>query len=187
MPFFIGKTPKSKLQNPNWNLGIGHWSLKKGFTLIELLVVILIIGILLSVGTVSYGNAQKKTRDARRKTDLKAIQQALQQYYNKNGTYPTLNGTDTDTSLSLAWRDPANPNGLAYYLVGQGHITQLPNDPINKLDSVAANSTFYFYDPITVSGVAPTYELCTNLENDNDPERTSPLCSSGGDYIVTNP
>ena len=161
--------------------------MNKSFTLIELLVVLAILGIFAVLGFSSYMNSLRSGKDARRKTDLKAIQQALQQYYNKNGTYPTLNGTDTDTSLSLAWRDPANPNGLAYYLVGQGHITQLPNDPINKLDSVAANSTFYFYDPITVSGVAPTYELCTNLENDNDPERTSPLCSSGGDYIVTNP
>ncbi len=62
----------------------------KGFTLLELLIVIALIGILVSLGAASYTAAQKKARDARRQADIKAIQDAFEQYYaDNNGTYPT--------------------------------------------------------------------------------------------------
>ncbi len=68
---------------------------KNGFTLLELLVVIGIIGILLSLITVSFTSAQKQGRDARRKQDLAAIQNAMEQYYSQNSfTYPACNCTD---------------------------------------------------------------------------------------------
>lgn len=63
---------------------------KTGFTLIEMLVVIGIIGILVGIGSVSYSTVQKKARDARRKDDLKIIQQSMEQYYSICGySYPT--------------------------------------------------------------------------------------------------
>jgi len=64
--------------------------LKKAFTLLEILVVIGIIGIMVAMGTASYSTAQKKARDAKRKTDLRTIQNALEQYYSVcNYLYPT--------------------------------------------------------------------------------------------------
>ena len=61
----------------------------KGFTLIELLVVIAIIGILVAMGTVSYSTAQKRARDSKRQGDMKAIQNAFEQYYAvHSGSYP---------------------------------------------------------------------------------------------------
>lgn len=63
---------------------------KKGFTLLEMLVVIGIIAILVSLGIASYTTVQKKSRDARRKGDLKTIQNSLEQYYSICGyNYPT--------------------------------------------------------------------------------------------------
>lgn len=64
--------------------------MKKAFTLLELLVVIGIIAILVSLGTFSYSTAQKKARDTKRKGDIKAISNALEQYYSVCGfQYPT--------------------------------------------------------------------------------------------------
>lgn len=63
----------------------------KGFTLIELLVVIAIIGLLSSVVLASLSSARIKSRDARRKSDLKQIQTALELYYDKYGTYKVKN------------------------------------------------------------------------------------------------
>lgn len=59
------------------------------FTLLEMLVVIGIIGILVGMGALSYSTAQKKARDSKRKLDIGAIKNAMEQYYSLcNGSYP---------------------------------------------------------------------------------------------------
>lgn len=63
---------------------------QKGFTLIELLVVIAIIGLLSTLAVVALNNARQKSRDARRISDIKQIQTALELYYNEDGAYPAL-------------------------------------------------------------------------------------------------
>ena len=68
-------------------------SRRAGFTLIELLVVIAIIGILTSLGVVSYVTAQKRSRDAKRKADLETVRQALILYRQDNGDYGDVSGT----------------------------------------------------------------------------------------------
>jgi type IV pilus assembly protein PilA len=69
---------------------------RSGFTLLELLITIAIIGILISVSVVSYAAAQRKSRDSRRMSDLKAIQAGFEQYYaNNNGTYNASCSVDT--------------------------------------------------------------------------------------------
>src|SRR3989344_9028765 len=62
---------------------------KAGFTLIELLVVIAIIGILASVVLASLNSARKKSRDARRGSDIKEVQLALELHFDKNTSYPS--------------------------------------------------------------------------------------------------
>ncbi len=59
-----------------------------GFTLIELLVVIAIISLLSTTVMASLNQARQKSRDAKRITDMKAIQTALEMYYNDNSGYP---------------------------------------------------------------------------------------------------
>lgn len=62
---------------------------QRGFTLIELLVVIAIIGILSTMAVVSLGNARQKSRDAKRVSDVKQIQTALELYFADKNDYPT--------------------------------------------------------------------------------------------------
>ncbi|QQG43927.1 MAG: prepilin-type N-terminal cleavage/methylation domain-containing protein [Candidatus Roizmanbacteria bacterium] len=70
--------------------------LKKGFTLLELLVVIGIIAVLIGVGAVSYSTAQKKARDAKRRSDLKTVQNCMEQYYTTNSYQYQDLGSDGD-------------------------------------------------------------------------------------------
>lgn len=62
----------------------------KGFTLIELLVVIAIIGLLSTLAVVALNNARSKARDAKRLSDIKSIQTALELFFADKSTYPAV-------------------------------------------------------------------------------------------------
>lgn len=72
-----------------------HNQIKKirAFTLIEILVVATIIGVLVTVTAVSFANAQKNSRDARRQADLETVRQALVLYRQDNGSYGNVGTT----------------------------------------------------------------------------------------------
>ena len=80
---------------------------KKGFTLIELLVVIAIIGLLSTLAVVALNNARAKSRDAKRVSDMKQLQTALELCFNDASAYPiqTTAGVMTGTSMSCVASD----------------------------------------------------------------------------------
>lgn len=93
----------------------------RGFSLIELLVVIAIIGILSSVVLTSLNTARAKARDARRISDIKQVQLALELYYDANNFYPenswaTLSSGLTGTFMSQVPNDPGGGSkSYGYY------------------------------------------------------------------------
>jgi prepilin-type N-terminal cleavage/methylation domain-containing protein len=93
-----------------------------GFTLIELLVVIVVMGILITIGLMSYANIGKNARDTKRRDDLDNLQKEFELYYNSNGSYPAPVGmtpsdclTTLKTSIATATK-PVDPDtGDDYY------------------------------------------------------------------------
>jgi len=84
----------------------------KGFTLIELLVVIAIIGILATIVMVSLNTARSKARDARRVSDIRQMQLALQMAYDSAGSYPAALSGLVPTYISAV---PFDPDGTSSY------------------------------------------------------------------------
>lgn len=91
---------------------------RQGFTLIELLTVIAIIGILASIVLVSLTTARQKARDARRISDVKNIQLALEEYYNDNLKYPQDIYAANALAPTYMPSVPTDPNGTG--CAGQG-------------------------------------------------------------------
>jgi general secretion pathway protein G len=112
---------------------------QRGFTLIELLVVIAIIGLLSTLAVVALNNARTKSRDARRVSDIKQMQTALELFFNDNGGYPTQEGNLGATYTVLCtdgWQATAAgctaTNNTTY-------MAQVPTNPTpddNSTDSV---------------------------------------------------
>lgn len=116
--------------------------MKRAFTLIELLVVIAIIGLLSSIILATLSSARSKANDARRVTDLREIQKALEGYANDNsGNYPTTGGS---------WRSQCSFGGsyaqqnIAVGLVPT-YISQFPADPQMNTTAGGTGTCCYNY------------------------------------------
>ncbi len=124
----------------------------KGFTLVELVVVITIIGIMTTVGIVSYRNTLKETRDQKRMVNLQNIRSSLELY----------RSSQTNSVYPLTLKTPLQTAGFA-----------IPVDPLSGLATDAGINAVYTYSPKPVDPAATcnntsiycvTYKLTTNLE-----------------------
>ena len=74
---------------------------KHGFTIVEVLVTTIVIIILGTVTVVSYDNVQSEARDKTRLSNANIIAQGLENYYNKNGEYPSVASIVGQTGSSV--------------------------------------------------------------------------------------
>jgi len=139
---------------------------KRGFTLIELLVVIAIIGILSSVVLASLNTARQKSRDAKRVSDVKQLQLALELYFDSNGGYPsTAQGTGV--------------------LATAGFIASVPTDPFGDPYNFGSNGTVATDDGTDyVLGITLEDTGHTVLDNDIDADEFGVSCDAAGEYCV---
>jgi prepilin-type N-terminal cleavage/methylation domain-containing protein len=88
---------------------------KNGFSLIELIVVITIIAVLTAVGMVSFGGANRKSRDAKRVADLERYRVALEMARQIGGTYPATLDVLTQAPYNLMGDTLSDPkSGYTY-------------------------------------------------------------------------
>lgn len=121
-----------------------------GFTMIELLVVATIMIVLSTIALVSYRSATQGSRNAKRKTDLQTVRQALVLYRSDNGCYPA-DSTYAAMSTTIS-----------------GYLTEAPYDPQGS-----ESDPLYVYTPVGSgncgTGEATGFTLNALLEPDDTP------------------
>lgn len=140
----------------------------KAFTLIELLVVIAIIGILASVVVVNVGSARIKAWDAKRMSDIKSIETALELYFDDNGQYPV---TTCEGSNSAEWSYCAI-SSLNTSLVPK-YLPSIPDDPQNP-----GSGGYRYNDYYTLSADGSAYKLFAHVETPSN-ANISHVCNNG--------
>lgn len=183
-----------RLENSKWKIVNGnrksilHSPLtihNQGFTLIELLIVITIIGILATLILASFGGAQAKARDGRRKSDLAQIKRGMELAKSDckgSAYYPYLGGSTAVDAY----------NNLSSYLSDSDlkHMSSAPKDPkdsapqqyayggntpaeINKCPNANGSGT------LDVNGVSD-YAIWVVLERTSDADATDSRTACNG-------
>lgn len=162
---------------------------RRGYSLIELLTVIFILGVLFTLGTVSWQSAITRSRDNARRTDLARIKTVLKQYYADFRAYPSFQkgwGLVFDASWQLTNLKPASspqPCQAETRLVPK-YADSLPIDPLQskKFTDLSCNDPLLTLDQnkryLYISGSsaassgpsdpADHFGLLANLENIKD-------------------
>lgn len=123
-----------------------------GWTLMELLIVVAIIALLAVIFLLgNWKHYIERAQDAKRKTDVAAIRQAFEEYYNDNECYPA------STILDNCGGDELSP-----------YLKRIPCDPVS-LDP-------YKFQPDDFSNMCLGNRICTKLRDLGDPDITAIGC-----------
>lgn len=128
---------------------------QRGFTLIELLVVIAIIGILSSVVLASLNTARQKGRDARRISDIKQLQLALELNYDSAQSYPAALSTLSSSGyITTVPTDPSDLSQYAYVQLSSGSSYVLCAQLEVTSNNVLSSDSDTLNQAITLRGAA---------------------------------
>ena len=120
---------------------------KKAFTLIELLVVVAIMGLLSAVAVIALNNARARARDARRISDIKQIQTALELYYLDQNEYP-----DTPTASIIGGMCLDSVDGFdTEACSGTTYMAKVSENPQPRTDGSCVNTGYNYTATTTLT------------------------------------
>jgi len=133
---------------------------QKGFTLIELLVVIAIIAILSTVVMAGLNSARMKGRDAKRLSDIKQLQAALELCYDSGTGYPSAAALGIVGTASLTLTTTCGASAFSTFMNPL---------PVNPTPAAAAQTTYQYCSatsaaPDTCAASGESYRILFGLE-----------------------
>jgi len=138
----------------------------KGFTLIELLIVIAIIGLLSSISIIILNGARRKSRDAKRVSDVQVIRAGLEQHWLEQAAYPT---EATQVNLGTGSATVLTSKGFETTATGAIYLPRVPTGPKSgEYYTYMSNSPTVGYvirfvtEGVTTYGSAGTYYAHSN-------------------------
>jgi len=152
----------------------------RGFTLIEILVAATIVAVLSVIGIVSYTSINKRSRDAKRKSDLEAVRSALEMYRSDKSSYPGASASfEALTALD---------NGSGSGPLVPAYLPSIPSDPRSTVDVPIP----YYYSPIGVGPPYYSYCICGMVEvtadvGKNDCQALGTALPAACNYGLRNP
>ena len=121
----------------------------RGFTLIELLVVMVIITILAGVSVAMYGNGVTRAQEAKLKTDLKEMREAIDAYHADKNKWPVaLDALVTEKYIREVPVDPIT-NATDW------RTTPSEPDPTNPLDEPGISDVHSASDRVSPNSQTP--------------------------------
>ena len=131
----------------------------RGFSIVELVIVITIMGILMSLATVTFIGTKANARDSERKADLQAIALHLETYYRDNGSYPSTADLGSNPRQKLIDIDEKSLNGPELTALAQPlNYPADINTPTTQ--SPLFNGDQYVYQPLAYN--SGNWEICTD-------------------------
>jgi general secretion pathway protein G len=125
----------------------------KGFTLIEVMVVVVILSILAAIVVPKIMDRPEQARITKAKSDIRALEAALNLYRLDNMVYPT-----TDQGLEALVSKPTDSPEPRNWKEG-GYLDRLPEDPWGN--------TYLFLNPGT-HGVIDIYSAGQDMQSADD-------------------
>lgn len=169
----------------------------RGFTLPELLIALSIVAVLVVFGLSFLRAGQARARDATRKSDLRKIQLAVEEYEKDNDYYPA-QGLVACASTSLAPYlntvpcDPLDNSSYAYVTDGTatsdwyGLYASFEDDSNAELTAgIGPGGTYNYY--VASANADTEYLLRTSLGSSPSPTPTATATSGGGSEPTPTP
>ena len=140
---------------------------KKAYTLVEILIVISIIAILATIIIISFINAQAKSRDSKRRADVRTIANALQAYHlgSKIWFIPGT-GQHGEGYGWFNYENPADnyPKSIAHGLEEGKFLISAPRDPKMTNDTDATDYFQYMVYPCHNGEIVNGISVSARLE-----------------------
>ncbi len=109
-----------------------------GFTLVELLVVLAIIAILATVVITTFSEARARSRDSRRVSDVRVLEEALAMYIDKYSGYPI-------ADVAVPGMAVNGSDGLSILLKNNNILLSVIADPLSGQPVEGDTLTYNYY------------------------------------------